>query len=68
VIDVANRQLHLCGPGDIKIQLPPGSTTYDLEKSQSGHLLLPVTEFGRAHSGGASAADDSRLMFQYGSS
>eukprot|EP00974_Lingulodinium_polyedra_P058676 5648139-Lingulodinium_polyedra.AAC.1 len=25
VIDIVNRRLHLCGPGDLKIDLPPGS-------------------------------------------
>eukprot|EP00974_Lingulodinium_polyedra_P060530 5835685-Lingulodinium_polyedra.AAC.1 len=45
VIDIVNRKLYLCGPGDIKVELPPGSQTFQLEQSPSGHLLLPVSDF-----------------------
>eukprot|EP00974_Lingulodinium_polyedra_P107593 10413687-Lingulodinium_polyedra.AAC.1 len=45
VIDVVNRGLHLCRPGDVKIDLPTGSQTSELEQSFSGQLLLPVPDF-----------------------
>eukprot|EP00974_Lingulodinium_polyedra_P038967 3733558-Lingulodinium_polyedra.AAC.1 len=44
-IDIVNRKFYLCGPGDIKVDLPLGSQTFQLEQSQSGHLLLPVSDF-----------------------
>eukprot|EP00974_Lingulodinium_polyedra_P007136 676432-Lingulodinium_polyedra.AAC.1 len=45
VIDIVSRRLHMCGPGDLDIDLPPGSHTFELEQSLSGHLLLPVSDF-----------------------
>ena len=43
IVDTANRQLWLCGPGPIKIGAPPRGECYQLEQTQSGHLLLPAT-------------------------
>ena len=48
--DVVNKELHLCGPGNISVQLPPGSETFKLEQSPSGHLILPVSNFAAARS------------------
>eukprot|EP00974_Lingulodinium_polyedra_P123834 11188268-Lingulodinium_polyedra.AAC.1 len=45
VIDIVKRRLHLCGPGALKIELPPGSQTFELEQSLCGHWLLPVSDF-----------------------
>eukprot|EP00974_Lingulodinium_polyedra_P047490 4558168-Lingulodinium_polyedra.AAC.1 len=46
VIDIVNRRLHLCGPGGVKIELPPGSQFFELEQAFfPGHLLLPVSDF-----------------------
>ena len=44
VIDVTGRKLYLLGPGDWKPQLPTGTIELNLEKSESGHLMLPITE------------------------
>eukprot|EP00974_Lingulodinium_polyedra_P060634 5845589-Lingulodinium_polyedra.AAC.1 len=44
VIDIVNRRLHLCGPGVMKIELPPGSPIFKLEQSLSGHLPFPVSD------------------------
>ena len=33
------------GEGDYQITLPPGTVTYDLERTASGHLMLPVDRF-----------------------
>ena len=43
LVDVAGRKLHFLGPGEYT--LPPGTTTLNLEKTESGHLMLPITEF-----------------------
>ena len=45
LIDTFNHKLYFVGPGDYEIKLPPGSLTLDLEKTESGHLLLPITAF-----------------------
>eukprot|EP00974_Lingulodinium_polyedra_P074669 7235699-Lingulodinium_polyedra.AAC.2 len=33
------------GPGEFEIQAPPGSHCLQLYKAESGHLMLPVTEY-----------------------
>ena len=45
LLDIRGRKLYFLGPGEYSIQLPPGSVEVDLEKTESGHLLLPITEF-----------------------
>ena len=45
LLDVAGKKLYFIGAGDYEIKLPPGSVTLNLEETDSGHLLLPITEF-----------------------
>ena len=45
LLDMSTLQLHLCGPGNVQYNLPPGSDTYQLEIAPSGHLVLPCGEF-----------------------
>ena len=45
VLDLVHRRMYLMGPGDFTIQAPPGSHCLQLYKAESGHLMLPVTEF-----------------------
>ena len=45
VLDMVNLQLHFCGPADINLTLPPGTKSFQLEISPSGHLVLPCTNF-----------------------
>jgi hypothetical protein len=33
-----------CGPGDVKVNLSPGSDTFRLYQSPSGHLMIPCCE------------------------
>ena len=47
IIDCRNRKLYLCGPGDATIEPPPGTLVMDLEQAPSGHLILPISEYGR---------------------
>ena len=44
VVDVSAKTLTFPGPGQVQMILPPGSRTYNLEVTPTGHLLLPVTE------------------------
>ena len=43
VLDMVNLQLHFCGPADINLTLPPGTKSFQLEISPSGHFVLPCT-------------------------
>ena len=45
LIDTFNHKLYFVETGDYEIKLPPGNFTFNLEKTESGHLLLPITEF-----------------------
>ena len=45
VLDMVNLQLHFCGPANINLTLPPGTESFQLEISPSGHLVLPCTNF-----------------------
>ena len=49
VLDMVNLQLHFCGPSDINLTLPPGTKSFQLEISPSGHLVLPCTNFENMH-------------------
>ena len=48
VLDMVNRQLYLCGPGAIQFVPPPGTLKIPLIKSQSGHLMMPISHFREA--------------------
>jgi hypothetical protein len=45
VVDCHGLKLHLLGQGDLRLNLPPGSRTFQLELSEGGHLILPISEF-----------------------
>ena len=45
LLDVPNRKLYKVGPGGYQIRLSPGSTVYQLERGNAGHLMLPCSEF-----------------------
>ena len=45
VLDMVDLQLHVCGPADINLTLPPGTKSFQLEISPSGHFVLPCTNF-----------------------
>ena len=49
VLDMANLQLHFCGPVDVHLTLPPGTKPFQLEVSPSGHPVLPCTNFENIH-------------------
>ena len=48
IIDIGNRRLVFPGAGGYELKLSPGSTVMALEKAESGHLLLPCTEWKKA--------------------
>ena len=70
LLDIVNNRIHFLGPGDATIQLPPGTRTYNLEESESGHLMLPVSEFQQlaGSSGGGAASSTSTLNLFHNSS
>ena len=37
--------MHMLGPGNANIELPPGSQTLQLKQGPSGNLLLPISEY-----------------------
>jgi hypothetical protein len=47
LIDSYHHKLMMIGAGGYEIKLSPGSVVLPLEKSPSGHLLLPITEWGK---------------------
>ena len=47
ILDCRKMQLHFTGPGDNKIELCPGSETFDLVQAPSGHLMLPCCNYDK---------------------
>ena len=47
ILDLVRNVMIICGPGDCKIEPPPGSETYPLEHTPSGHLVLPISAYAR---------------------
>ena len=45
LLDVHSKRLILVGPGGYKLQLSPGSRVYNLEQANTGHLMLPCSNF-----------------------
>ena len=45
ILDTGNRKLHFPGPGEVQFVLPPGSVSIPLEKSPSGHLVIPIDQY-----------------------
>ena len=45
VLDLVNKRMIMCGPGQCEIKPPPGSEVYQLEQAPSGHLLLPISDY-----------------------
>ena len=48
LIDTFSNKLYLVGHGGYRIQMSPGSKVYDLVRSDTGHLLLPCSEFAKS--------------------
>jgi hypothetical protein len=45
ILDMGNKKLYFPGPGEVKIELPPGSIEVPLEKAPSGHLVMPIDDY-----------------------
>ena len=45
IIDCGKGKIHFPGPGGVRMELPPGTTTCNMEISASGHWFIPVNEF-----------------------
>ena len=48
VLDMVNLELHMCGPGGMAMTPSPGTSTFKLEVSPSGHLVLPCGAFAES--------------------
>ena len=46
MLDMDKAQLIFPGPGDIKYDLPPGSTIEPLEVAPSGRLVMVTDDYG----------------------
>lgn len=70
ILDMRNHVLHFLGPGDVTIELPPGSSSYQLTMSHSGHLMLPCSRFEthpqRPVSGGLTLSTEDQLHLMVG--
>ena len=62
ILDMVNLQLHMCGPADIRLNLPPGTESFQLEISPSGHLVLPCGNHPPANN--AARASQSEIVLQ----
>ena len=60
ILDIGSKKLIFPGPGGVHMQLSPGSLVFPLEKSPSGHLILPITSFP---GGKRELPSDERLAF-----
>ena len=60
LLDMHTMQLHFCGPNGAQIELSPGSQTFRLELSPSGHLVVPCCEFKKA----SQKADNGSFVLQ----
>jgi hypothetical protein len=58
LIDIGHQKLIYPGPGGFELKLSPGSTMMQLERAESGHLLLPCT-----HWTGAKATVKPKTLF-----
>ena len=47
ILDLVKNEMIICGPGECKIEPPPGSETYPLEHTPSGHLVLPISAYSK---------------------
>ena len=43
VLDLVHNKLIQLGPGGMQLQLSPGSRVLDLQRAQTGHLMLPCS-------------------------
>jgi len=50
ILDLVTNQMHFCGPGDIRLNLPEGTESFQLEEAPSGHLVLPINYYKEADS------------------
>ena len=45
ILDLVHGKLIEVGPGPFKLELPPGSRVLQMQKSPTGHLMLPCSEW-----------------------
>ena len=60
--DSVNMQLHLCGPGEVRLTLPPGTMSLSMELSRSGHTQVPFTNYDRVSKHDKGVVDEMLTM------
>jgi hypothetical protein len=45
LLDLTSLQLHFIGPGNLQLDLPAGTDSFQLEVAPSGHLVLPCGNY-----------------------
>ena len=45
IIDIGNKMLYFPGPGDVRLELPPGTAAVPLVKAPSGHLVVVIDSY-----------------------
>ena len=45
IIDFSKLTIAFCGPGDTRVEYPPGTDIFKLFQAPSGHLMLPCCEY-----------------------
>ena len=53
IVDTGGRKVLIPGPGGYRIFMSPGSRILDCEKTASGHMMIPCSEFGAKSKRGA---------------
>lgn len=47
IMDMGARRIVFPGPGELRMELPPGSVVIPLEQAPSGHLVMPIDEYSK---------------------
>ena len=47
IIDFSKLTIAFCGPGDTRVEYPPGTDIFKLFQAPSGHLMLPCCEYDK---------------------
>jgi hypothetical protein len=68
ILDCTTLQLHFLGPGDLVLNLPPGSESFQLVQAPSGHLMLPCCDYSTAAARTSDSAELALISNSGGSS
>ena len=49
LLDLINDKYVMIGPGGFELKLSPGSTVLNLQRAETGHLMLPASEWSQVN-------------------